>query len=159
MDKTKPLQIREAVRADKSVIAEIYAVCFEETWAVAAVDDLLQAKGCWAFILEINKGPKDKLAVGFVLARSVLDEAEILSFGVDPAFQGRGYGKKLMQDAISAAKHRGAVTVFLEVSEDNHLAQILYRNCGFEVIGRRKAYYLKADGSRVDALNLSLKIT
>jgi len=155
----KAFCIRKATECDKDVIAFVYAACFGKTLTAAAVDELLRGTGCWAFILEV-KGPKNNIIpVGFVIGRSILDEAEILYIGVDCEFQRYGFALELMQSAIKEAKARRATMLYLEVAEDNHPACNLYKRLGFDAVGRRQGYYLKADGSRVDAINLSFKIT
>lgn len=50
---------------------------------------------------------------------------------VDPAFQGRGYGKALMEQAISYGIANGAVKGFLAVDTTNHRAISIYRKYGF----------------------------
>ena len=49
----------------------------------------------------------------------------------------------------------GATRLFLEVADDNVAARGLYERTGFDPIGRRKAYYAGADGSRTDAVVMS----
>jgi ribosomal-protein-alanine N-acetyltransferase len=75
-------------------------------------------------------------------------EYEIHTIGVDPAFQGRGIGRLLLDALLhyadraggAATSSRGA-TVFLEVRTDNAPAIALYRSAGFVEIGLRKRYY------------------
>jgi ribosomal-protein-alanine N-acetyltransferase len=71
--------------------------------------------------------------------RSV-SEAEIHTIGVDPAWQGRGLGRALLDGLLAAADGIGATT-YLEVRTDNAPAQGLYRATGFEVVGTRRRYY------------------
>ena len=54
---------------------------------------------------------------------------------------------------MEVSRHGGAVTMLLEVRPSNAKALALYENYGFQVIGRRKAYYPAAEG-REDALVL-----
>lgn len=67
-------------------------------------------------------------------------EFEIHTIGVDPAFQRRGIGGRLMQELLSIADHYGA-PIFLEVRTDNEPAIALYENLGFQRIGTRRNYY------------------
>ena len=46
----------------------------------------------------------------------------------------------------------GVRSLFLEVDEGNAAARRLYERAGFAEVGRRKAYYQKADGSAATAL-------
>lgn len=79
-------------------------------------------------------------------------QAWIQTIGVDPAVQGRGVGRSLLEDLLTEAKRRGAETVSLEVRSDNERAQRLYARYGFEPIGIRKGYY---QPSNTDALTMT----
>ena len=93
-----------------------------------------------------------RTAAGFVLARAVAGESEILSIGIDQRFEGLGLGWRLMQAAIREARMRDAEAMFLEVDEDNARARRLYEKLGFVKVGERKAYYADAQGVRSAAL-------
>ncbi|MDG3008936.1 ribosomal protein S18-alanine N-acetyltransferase [Rhodococcus sp. D2-41] len=67
-------------------------------------------------------------------------ENEVHTIGVDPAQQGRGIGRLLLDDLLAAADARGG-PVWLEVRTDNEAAIGLYRSAGFELMGLRKRYY------------------
>lgn len=47
-------------------------------------------------------------------------------------FRGKGFGKYLIQKLIDISTKRGYSKVTLEVREDNHTAQRVYKNLGFE---------------------------
>ncbi len=83
----------------------------------------------------------DKL-VGYAgitrLGRNPPYEYEIHTIGVDPAFQGRGIGRRMLDELLEIAS--GGV-VFLEVRTDNAAAIGLYESVGFATMGRRKRYY------------------
>jgi ribosomal-protein-alanine N-acetyltransferase len=65
-------------------------------------------------------------------------EYEVHTIGVDPAYQGQGIGRRLLEALLSFAG-RGAV--YLEVRTDNAVAIALYRTAGFTEVGLRKRYY------------------
>ncbi len=65
-------------------------------------------------------------------------EYEVHTIGVDPAFQGHGIGRRLL-DALLQFADDGCV--YLEVRTDNAPAIALYRSAGFEQVGLRKRYY------------------
>ncbi|MBT0566752.1 ribosomal protein S18-alanine N-acetyltransferase [Williamsia sp. CHRR-6] len=78
---------------------------------------------------------------GIALLGTVDDrECEIHTIAVDPAQQGRGHGRALM-DALLAVADDADAQVFLEVRTDNDPALALYRRNGFEIIGVRRNYY------------------
>jgi len=65
-------------------------------------------------------------------------EYEIHTVGIDPAFQGQGIGRRLLDALLEFA---GGGAVFLEVRTDNAAAIALYESAGFTVVGLRKRYY------------------
>ena len=75
----------------------------------------------------------------------VADEVHILNIAVDPAYQGRGIGRRLMMFAIEFGIERGAACVLLEVRVSNSPALRLYRGLGFLEIGIRKGYYSESN--------------
>ena len=87
---------------------------------------------------------------GFLLARHVVGEVELLTLAVDPDHRRNGVGQVLVNDLLTAAKALKADVVFLEVAEDNDAALTLYASVGFAHAGRRKNYY----GGKTDALIL-----
>jgi len=72
------------------------------------------------------------------LGRKPPFEFEVHTIGVDAACQGRGIGRRLLDELLEFADG-GAV--YLEVRTDNEAAIALYRSVGFEQIGLRKRYY------------------
>ncbi|HEV2799288.1 MAG TPA: ribosomal protein S18-alanine N-acetyltransferase [Pyrinomonadaceae bacterium] len=78
---------------------------------------------------------------GFLSARVSAGELHINNIGVHEAARRRGIGGALMQTAIEAAVRQGARAAILEVRAGNIAAQALYRQYGFEVVGRRRQYY------------------
>ena len=56
----------------------------------------------------------------------------IREIAVTPEYQGRGYGKALLQSALSYGAERGAKRAFLMADDCNAGAIALYRKMGFE---------------------------
>jgi ribosomal-protein-alanine N-acetyltransferase len=79
--------------------------------------------------------------VGFSVLMSVIDEAHLLNIGVGRAYQGQGYGARMLRHAMECARLGGAAKLFLEVRPSNERAVELYRHFGFRQIGLRKGYY------------------
>lgn len=96
--------------------------------------------------------------IGFSVVMSVLDEAHLLNIGVSPRHQGRGFGARLLRNAMACARLAGAVKMFLEVRPSNARAVDLYKHFGFRQIGLRKGYYPAAIG-REDALVFDKELT
>jgi ribosomal-protein-alanine N-acetyltransferase len=135
------------------VVAALFAEAFDEPWPEPSVRDLMAGPGTRALIAADGDTP-----VGFLLARVVVDEAEILSVGVRPAARGRGVAHALFDAFLPMAQAAGARSVFLEVGQDNPAALTLYDRLGFERVGLRRDYYTRRDGARVDAVLMRLSL-
>jgi [ribosomal protein S18]-alanine N-acetyltransferase len=79
---------------------------------------------------------------GFLVARRVVDDLEILNFAVRPDVRRRGTGTELLLRSFAWGKSFGAASALLEVRAANVAALRFYHRHGFEVIGRRKQYYV-----------------
>lgn len=90
---------------------------------------------------------------GFIVYRIVVDEAEIITIGVNPEMRRNGIASAMIGIIEKTIKNQGVKKIFLEVSATNIPAQKLYENCGFKVVGLRPKYY---DG--VDAILMSKDI-
>ncbi|KAA9005315.1 GNAT family N-acetyltransferase [Histidinibacterium aquaticum] len=90
-----------------------------------------------------------------IVARVIVDEAEILTLATDPDHRRQGLARALLEDFHRAAQERGAETAFLEVAADNAPARALYLAAGYTESGRRRGYYPREGGPAVDALLLS----
>jgi|SRR5690625_1417001 len=78
--------------------------------------------------------------------------SELLLVGIHPEFQGKGYGRQLLQIWQQHAQQQGISELQLEVKVSNQSAQKLYERFGFQRVGRRKGYYPTGYGAREDAL-------
>lgn len=92
--------------------------------------------------------------VGFSLVRTIADESELLLLAVAPDHRRKGTGSLLLEDFMERARACGAYKVHLEVRDGNGAAA-MYRKAGFAQVGRRRNYYLGADGNRHDALTFA----
>ena len=95
--------------------------------------------------------------IGHGVLSIAADEAHVLNVCVDPARQGRGYGRSLLRAMIDVARGRGACRVFLEVRPSNPVAVALYEDEGFNEIGRRPRYY-PTDNGREDAIVMAMEL-
>ncbi|WP_348540032.1 ribosomal protein S18-alanine N-acetyltransferase [Shimia sp. R11_0] len=124
-------------------MARIYAAAFPDSraWNADEIGDLLSSNLVFA----------THNSVGFALGRVVAGEAELLTIAVQPDQQGLGNGQKLLTAFETEARRRAADCCFLEVAEDNTIAQRLYLRAGYEVCGTRPGYYTRADGQQIAA--------
>jgi ribosomal-protein-alanine N-acetyltransferase len=129
-------------------LAVLHAEAFDTPWSASAFADLLGQVGV------VLEGDNE----GFILIRTVADEAEILTLAVRQAARRQGRGARLVRTATVRATAAGATRMFLEVAEDNAPARALYGSLGFEPAGRRPRYYPRPEGPAVDALLLVLNL-
>ncbi len=83
----------------------------------------------------------DGRVVGYSGLMINMEEGHITNIAVDPAWQGRQIGTRLLVDVARVALRRGVKDLTLEVRVSNHVAQRLYSRFGFEPAGIRKNYY------------------
>jgi ribosomal-protein-alanine N-acetyltransferase len=80
---------------------------------------------------------------GYLVARAIDQEGEILNLAVAPERRRNGLGGKLLEAGLDALKTRGVADVFLEVRASNEAAIAMYLAHGFRPMGRRQEYYRK----------------
>ena len=139
------------MQAHCAELADLHAPAFHHAWSEEDFAGMLSQGNIFGFIARPVGKPKQ--AAGFVLARLVAGEAEILTIAVSSAFQRRGIGRDLMEAVLRHLHHERAESLFLEVDESNVAAQALYRRLGFIQVGQRPAYYETSHG-RSNALVL-----
>jgi ribosomal-protein-alanine N-acetyltransferase len=151
------LDIQPATAVDLDEVMQVMAESFDpefgEAWTAGQCASLLPMAGVW-----LTLARERDLPVGFSLSRLIAGEAELLLLGVRRSAQRRGVGAKLLGRFIADAKARGAEKLHLEVRQGNHAIE-LYRQAGFEEVGRRFNYYRGLSGHRYDALTLARSAT
>lgn len=144
---------------DLGRLARLHRTCFEDSWSRADLAHLLAMPGGFGLVARLFDrglaGLDAMRGVGFALTRVVRDEAELLSIGVAPAYRRRGVAAALLEAGMTRSHRMGARVMYLEVAVDNETAQALYREHGFDAVGRREDYYARPDGSRVSAYTMS----
>jgi ribosomal-protein-alanine N-acetyltransferase len=89
---------------------------------------------------------------GFAMLRISGEECELLTIAVDRKWRGKGVAQALMRAMFADLLATPTRRMFLEVDEENAPALKLYRRFDFVVVGNRKGYYPKPDGSVATAL-------
>lgn len=132
-------------------IADLHVSTFTRPWTDGEFQEMLAQPTVFGYVARELSWGKARV-LGFVLARSVAGEAEILTIAVAPDWQGHGIGRRLM-DTVLARTHSDRVeSIFLEVDETNRAAIALYRKLGFFEVGGRPDYYRDAAGRKSAAL-------
>lgn len=119
--------IRAASERDLPAIAEIQSAAAEAShWNPA---DYLT--------FECYVAERNHVVVGFVVARPLAGECEILNLAVAPEERRQGVGRQLLSDVLR--RHPGEF--FLEVRESNQTARQFYEVLGFRDVTKRLQYY------------------
>ncbi|MCM2291560.1 GNAT family N-acetyltransferase [Allorhizobium sp. BGMRC 0089] len=146
-------EILDLTVEDCHAVAELHGQRFARRWGDGEFLSLMLQPSVFGFqARQTNALMFTPPLSGFVLAREVAGEAEILTIAVHEKVARSGLGWRLMQAAMRQARMRGADTMFLEVEESNLAAIDLYRKLDFEKVGERPAYYADASGKRSAAL-------
>lgn len=116
-----------------------------------------------AFTEELERDPPSLFAlrssdcvVGFVVARTLAPDLDIVDLALARAFRRRGLGRLLLRSLLDRAANEGIETAFLEVREGNQAARGLYRGFGFEETQRRRGFY---QGPVEDAILMRLEMS
>jgi len=115
------------------------------------IDDILEIVDNWSrnLFFEEIKNPfsynfvlaSNDIVIGYLNFWVVPDGIELNNIAIHKNFRGRGFGKLLLQFLIECGKVFESEKIFLEVKEDNLIAQKLYKKYGFKEIYIRKRYY------------------
>ncbi|HSB66747.1 MAG TPA: ribosomal protein S18-alanine N-acetyltransferase [Anaerolineales bacterium] len=123
-------------------VREIDVLSFTLPWPEKSyLFELIENPTTLAIVAEITPQDTRPVIIGMAVVWVVVDEAHIATIAIHPEYRGRGYGKKLLAEALRMAMRRGATLATLEVRENNLLAQQMYAKFGFNIVGRRPQYY------------------
>jgi ribosomal-protein-alanine N-acetyltransferase len=146
------VRLRDLRHSDFDRVLELERLLFGAgAWTYGMLADELAALGRWYVVAEADRRDDPTLTAGQrpVVGYAGLwfdgDVTQVMTIGVDPAWQRRGIGWALMDALIARSRALGAAAVLLEVRVDNVPALAMYEAFGFETIGVRKRYYQPED--------------
>jgi [ribosomal protein S18]-alanine N-acetyltransferase len=143
-------KIRPFRSADAIALAKILDSAAEAAqWPLESYERMTHLPGALALVCETGIG-----VTGFLLARQVADEAEVLNVAVLTEARRQGQASALLTTALDQFRNSGVLRIFLEVRESNQPAIAFYTKQGFTCSGRRKVYYCNPVE---DALCMDLK--
>ena len=79
--------------------------------------------------------------IGYALGYFADRDFHLANLAVDSAYRNRGWGRRLLGRMLRLAAEQGARCCALEVRSANRAARALYCKAGFQIAGRRAAYY------------------
>ena len=147
----KPLlmDLRPMHLSDIEHVVRIERAAYPYPWSQGNFSDCLDSGySCW--VAEI-----DGQLAGYWVMMLAANEGHVLNCCVAPSWQGRGFGRQIMEHLLVVAGDHKAERLFLEVRPTNLVAIHLYEHLGFEGIALRRNYY-PADDGREDALVMRL---
>jgi len=136
------IHIRRMRLDDVKAVCEIDALSFPVPWPRYAYrHELTVNRVAHLWVAEMEDGPDRFQVVGMIAIWLVADEVHVATLAVHPDYRRRGIARRLLAEALRFGVQQGARMATLEVRAGNLAAQGLYRQFGFEVVGRRRAYY------------------
>lgn len=149
--------LRRAAADDLDAIMAIERSVFtSDAWSADSMARELVDEHGYYLVATPADEPDAVVAYAGLLAPRGSGQGDVQTIAVAPDARSGGLGRALMQALLAEAWRRGARDVFLEVRDDNPVAQALYRSLGFAELGRRRGYY-QPDG--VDALVMRARLT
>lgn len=138
--------LRNMYKADLPAVLAIEEAVHIAPWNEATFMMCFQS-GYSAWVLEAD----DKI-VGFIIVSLRAQECHILNLCVMHTYQRKGYGRQLLEYALTQARREGIGIAYLEVRRSNTRAIALYQKMKFLKIGERENYYPTVAGHEEDAL-------
>lgn len=136
---TKPTEFRMGVWRQRYWIARKQTNPYEICLIATVNDKIVGMLECWT-----DRRKRVKHTTGFAMS-------------VDPAYQGRGIGKLLLQKYIDWVRdHKHIERIELHVHSDNAPALTLYKKMGFKSEGVRQGAVRYEDGRIVDDILMAL---
>lgn len=137
MQEATTIRIAPMRRRHLRSVLKIETAVYPRPWSTSLFLSELAMKSSRAYFVAFA----DQKLVGYVGLMMNMDEGHITTIAVDPKFQRRYIGARLLLVAVRDAAQRHAKNLTLEVRMQNHEAQALYRQFGFSPVGVRKNYY------------------
>lgn len=147
------MSTRRATRDDLDAIMSLERASFPtDAWSPAMMREELASPHGWYVVIE-----EAGRLVGYAGLRAVrgASDADVQTITISETARGRGRGRALLTTLLVEADRRRVRDVFLEVRDDNPVAQALYASEGFTEVGRRPRYYQPDD---VDAIVMRLDL-
>jgi ribosomal-protein-alanine N-acetyltransferase len=138
--------IRSAETPDAAAIWAVESRAFSDPWSLSGIGEMLASANTRTLVAEAGGA-----VAGFLVARSIREEGEILNLAVLPEHRRRGLGRELLTAGLDWLSKGGVREVYLEVRQSNAAALAMYRARGFRPVGVRTDYYRNP---REDALVL-----
>ncbi|MBP9693134.1 MAG: GNAT family N-acetyltransferase [Alphaproteobacteria bacterium] len=129
------------------LLAELHPLIFKyQTWAQKDFETLFALSTIEGILLRSPEQP-----IGYLIWQNTPNESEIITFGIIPSAQKRGYGQILYDHYEGSRFLEHCHKILLEVSSTNKQAIRFYEKNSFVTTSIRKNYYNEL-GRKVDAI-------
>lgn len=151
IDGFEQVTFRSMALADLDLVMVNEEAAYPIPWTRAIFEQSMESKNHCVVMLYRGE------LIGHAVVSSVVDEFHLLNLCVNPAWQGQGLGRCMLQHLIKKARADELALFFLEVRVSNRSAIELYRSEGFNEVGLRPNYYPAEEG-REDALLMTMQL-
>tara|TARA_B100001989_G_scaffold252366_1_gene234175 strand:- start:472 stop:966 length:495 start_codon:yes stop_codon:yes gene_type:complete len=156
--------MREATAADFDLVYDIYMdesvnpfmryEPMDKDLFLEAFDDLMSRDYFWIF--QNDKGQDCGMGSAVLYDGRLGHVAEIRSLGIKKEAQGKGLGRRVMGEIVSALMDKNIERIQLFAESDNENGLKFYDSLGFEREGVMKNYFQRGDGHYVDEIVFGL---
>ena len=147
------LSFSKLTEQDASLLSKLHPLIFaHQVWTEVDFQKLLALSTIEGLLVTTGKK-----TIGYIIWQKTFDEVEIITFGIIPSSQKKGYGQILYQQFESHVFLENCHKIILDVSSTNHKAIHFYERNGFIPFNTRKNYYIEA-GNQVDAILMMKKL-
>jgi [ribosomal protein S18]-alanine N-acetyltransferase len=122
---------------DAPALSALVSGALGASWSEGSLRDELARPG--AFALGVRDASEALL--GAIVGWTIAGDLEINVVVVRDDARGRGLGGSLVSAALEHGRTASAERAFLELRASNEVARRVYLRAGFEISGRRRAYY------------------
>jgi GNAT superfamily N-acetyltransferase len=139
MNEPAGIVLRPATAGDAPAISAVFDAAVREAWAYLGerVERPLYPPSYWEKLVKDHAPPNGLLVAadetgriaGFTAVHA--DDGELFLLFVDPAFAGRGLGRRLLDAAHDALRSSGHAQAFLFTEERNVRARSVYAAAGY----------------------------
>ena len=132
-----------------NLVQKLQKKCEDRVWKKESLTHLLKEGSGLGFVLS-----EGSTGIGYILARSLQSELEILSFGVLSSYRRMGFGSILFKEIEKFIIINKKSKLILEVNSHNNKAKNFYKSMGLDEIKVLSKYY-KTDNGQEDGLMMS----
>jgi len=150
----QPYRLRPPGPFDLDEIARIEAESFPVPWKREFFASELVEPHRYLRVLGRDDGVAPRVG-GYLFAVSLYEEFHINKIATDGRVRRQGYGRLLLEDALSRARSMSSTAITLEVRISNAAARVFYGSYGFAEAYRRRAYYQDGEDALVLVLPLA----